>query len=182
MEEKKVADVRTIMGELIGGFFLYGFLFAIIYNMLMIPFLKTDSYILVGIMTVIIQGIGAFLIWQFSIRTTFRKRAINYSDVQTVIKYLLIFTVIICVVNGIYTYSSFKKKETAISETLDTYGRLIGSITEENEMTDYKELREEYDKKVKEIYTCIAIVEIGLLIVYLGAVPLQKSTIEKYAV
>ena len=76
LENKQIATVRTITGELIGGFLLYGIAFSILYNIAYSAILNrisSDSLILTAIITIILQGITVFCIWRCSIATTFKK-------------------------------------------------------------------------------------------------------------
>lgn len=104
MENKQIATVRKITGELIGGFILYGIVFGILYDILYNSIANkiSENYILLAIIAIILQGIIGFCIWRCSIATTFRNRLIEKNNVKTVMKNLIIFTVIICILTAIY--------------------------------------------------------------------------------
>lgn len=59
MENKQIATVRKITGELIGGFILYGLVFGILYNILYSNIANkiSENYIVLAIITIILQGI-----------------------------------------------------------------------------------------------------------------------------
>lgn len=188
MENKQVATVRTITGELIGGFFIYGILFAFLYNSIYPAItnrIETDSTILLAIITIILQGITIFFIWRCSIASTFKTRLIEINAVPKVMKNLLIFTVIICFIS---VFRNFSKVNDIINETIDSKFLLSETVLEymyddDDEMAKYNEEKEKAINEAKSIvYTYLAVLEIGLLAVYLGVLPLQKKAILKYAV
>ena len=59
----------------------------------------------------------------------------------------------------------------------------INYIYENEELSQYQEeIEKTFDEAKTKSYTYLAVLEVGLLIVYLGAVPLQKNSILKHAV
>ncbi len=190
MENKQVATVRTITGELIGGFILYGIVFGILYSSIYSAITNTipENYSLVlkAIIAILLQGIIVFFIWRCSIATTFRKRLIETNDVKKVIKNLMIFTVIICFITAMI---NFMQVNQTVEETINSDARLKISETymqylyDDEEIAQYKAEKEKLIGETKtKLYTYLIVLEIGLLVVYLGVVPLQKKAILKYAV
>ena len=189
MEDKQVATVRTITGELIGGYILYGIAFSILYSIIYSTISKmfsSDSLIPTAIIAIILQGITSFCIWRCSIATTFRKRLIDRNNVQTVMKNLMIFTVILCIISGLMNYSNVNKQ---LDKTINSNTSLMLSETymkylyDDEELAQYQAEKEKVISETKtKLYTYLTVLEIGLLAVYLGVVPLQKKAILKYAV
>ena len=190
LENKQVATVRTITGELIGGFILYGIVFGILYSSIYSAITNTipENYSLVlkAIIAILLQGIIVFFIWRCSIATTFRKRLIETNDVKTVIKNLMIFTVIICFITAMI---NFIRVNQTIEETINSDVNLriaetyMQYLYDDEEIAQYQAEKEEIINENKtKLYTYLIVLEIGLLAVYLGAVPLQKKAILKYAV
>ena len=189
MENKQVATVRTITGELIGGFILYGIVFGILYNLiysLITNRISEDSLILIAIIAIILQGITVFCVWRCSIATTFRKRLIETDDVKTVMKNLMIFTIIICFITAMM---NFVQVNEAVEEAINSDSSLRISeaymqyLYDDEEIAQYEAEKEKIINQTKiELYTYLAVLEIGLLVVYLGVVLLQKKAILKYAV
>ena len=147
---------------------------------------STDSLISTAIIVIILQGITAFCTWRCTIATTFRKRLIDRNDVQTVMKNLMIFTFILCFISGLMNYSNVNEK---LDEVINSNPSLILSETymkylyNEEEIAQYQSEKEKVINETKtKLYRYLAILEIGLISVYLGVVPLQKKTILKYAV
>ena len=189
LENKQVATVRTITGELIGGFILYGIVFGILYSIIYSAItnrISEDSLLLTAIITIILQGITVFCVWRCSIVTTFRKRLVEANNVNIVMKNLMIFTVIICVINSIINFS---KVNDTVEETINSDANIIISETymkyvyDEEEIAKYEVEKEKIVNETKKnLYTYLTILEIGLLVVYIGIVLLQKNAILKYAI
>jgi len=185
LENKEVANVRTITGELIGGFILYGIPFGILYSIIYSAItnrISSDSLILTAIIAIILQGITVFCVWRCSIATTFRKRAIDINDVSKVMKNLLIFTVIMCFITVLINFSEVNEKiDKTIDSELFVSESFMKYMYDDDEISQYKAEKEKAIKEAKsKVYTYLAVLEIGLFAVYLGVVPLQKKSILKY--
>lgn len=181
------ATVRTITGELIGGFILYGIVFGILYSFIYSAItnrISEDSLILTAIIAIIFQGITVFCVWRCSIATTFRKRLIETDDVKTVMKNLMIFTVIICFLTALINFSQVNETvENKINSSLTVSEMYMQYLYDDDEIAQYEAEKEKIISETKlKLYTYLAVLEIGLLAVYLGVVPLQKKAILKYAV
>ena len=189
LEDKQIATVRTITGELIGGFLLYGIVFSILYNFIYSAItnkIAEDALILIAVIAIILQGITVFCIWRCSIATTFRKRLIGRADVKKVMRNLMIFTVIVCIVNAINNYIEVNK---SVDEAIDSNANITMAesymryIYDDDEIAQYEAQKEQVINETKtKLYMYLAVLEIGLLVVYLGVIPLQKKAILKYAV
>ena len=187
LENKQVATVRTITGELIGGFILYGIVFSILYNFIYSAItnrISEDSLILTAIIAIILQGITVFCVWRCSIATTFRKRLIETDDVKTVMKNLMIFTVIICFLTALINFAQVNETvENEINSSLMVSEMYMQYLYDDDEIAQYEAEKEKIISETKsKLYTYLAVLEIGLLAVYLGVVPLQKKAILKYKV
>lgn len=187
MENKEVATVRKITGELIGGFLLYGIAFGILYNIVYAAIsnrISSDSLILTAIIAIILQGIAVFCVWRCSIATTFRKRVINRNDVKTVMRNLIIFTVIICFITTLMNFLEVNEK---VDKTIQSDLMLSEFFMKyEYDFDEIAKYQGEIEKAISEVktklYTYLGVLEIGLLAVYLGVVLLQKKAILKHAV
>jgi len=187
LENKQVATVRTITGELIGGFILYGIIFGILYSFIYSAItnrISEDSLILTVIIAIILQGITVFCVWRCSIVTTFRKRLIETDDVKTVMKNLMIFTVIICFLTALINFAQVNETvENEINSSLTVSEMYMQYLYDDDEIAQYEAEKEKIISETKsKLYTYLAVLEIGLLAVYLGVVPLQKKAILKYVV
>ena len=187
LENKQVSTVRTITGELIGGFILYGIVFGILYSFIYSAItnrISEDSLILTAIIAIILQGITVFCVWRCSIATTFRKRLIETDDVKTVMINLMIFTVIICFLTALINFAQVNETvENEINSSLMVSEMYMQYLYDDDEIAQYEAEKEKIISETKsKLYTYLAVLEIGLLAVYLGVVPLQKKAILKYAV
>ena len=72
--------------------------------------ISSASLILTAVIAIILQGITVFCVCRCSISTTFRKRLIDSNDVKTVMKNLMIFTVIICAIIALINFSEVNEK------------------------------------------------------------------------
>lgn len=189
MEDKEVATIRTITGELIGGFIIYSIIFEILNNFI-ISFISniipSDSIFVAAIIVIVLQCLSVSLIWKFSIATVFRKRAIDKNDVSTVMKNLMIFIIIVCVFS---VATNFAEVDQNIDDAINSNASLRLSENMMKYMYTKEEIAQyqaEKEKKIKEIkceqYTYLAILETGFIIVYLGVLPLQKKSILKHSV
>ena len=130
------------------------------------------------------QGITIFIIWKFSTKSTFKKRTMSYNDVPTVMRNLIIFTIIVCVIDGIYNYSQVNS---IIDEAVDSNFQLkysesmMSYLYNEQQMADYNKQKEDAINKAKsQAHTYLVILEIGLTAVYLAVLPLEKKELLKY--
>lgn len=178
LENKQVATVRTITGALIGGFILYGIVFSILYSFIYSAItnrISEDSLILTAIIAIILQGITIFCIWRCSIATTFRKRLIETADVKPVMKKLIISTVIICFLTA---WMNFARVNETVEDAINSNTDVMMSETYMQYLYDDEEIAQyeaEKEKIISETKTYLAVLEIGLLAVYLGVIPLQKK-------
>jgi len=185
LETKQVANVRTITGELIGGFILYAIPFGILYHILFSVIsnrFSSNSLIALVILSIILKGISVFCIWRCSIATTFRKRLIDKKDIQTVMKNLIIFTAILCMITTLVNFSDINNKLFAYSSMMSPTSYTNYSYTVDG-IAEYQAAKEKFiNEAKKELYMHLVILEIGLFAVYFGMLPLQKKAILKNAV
>ena len=189
LENKQIATVRTITGELIGGFILYGIVFGILYSFIYSAItnrISEDSLILTAMIAIVFQGITVFCVWRCSIATTFRKRLIETNDVKIVMKNLMIFTVIICFLTALMNFAQVNE---TVEDVINSNANVMMAesymkyVYDDEEIAQYEAEKERIiDETKTKLYMYLAVLEIGLLVVYLGVVPLQKKAILKYAV
>jgi len=185
MENKEVATAKKITQELIGGWFLYGILFGIVYSIINALIITSiESLFLKTIIVIIIQGIISVLIWKCSTQSTFKKRTMSYNDVPTVMRNLIIFTIVICIISGLYNYYNINN---TIDKSIDSDYQLqyteksLSRILDSEQMDKYNKQKEEAIAKVKsQVYIYFAITEISLTAVYLLVLRIEKKEILKY--
>jgi len=183
--ERKFVTTGKMTGELIGGFLIYGFLFGLLYEIIItIVSEYSESLILKCILSIVLQGITVYIVWKFSIKSAFKKMTIYNHEVSKVMKNLTIFTIIACLLVAIYNFkevSSNFDKEINSNIGLTLNDRYASYLYDDDEMKDYKAKKEKVisDAKAK-LYGYLAALEIGLLAVYLGVLPLEKKIMLKY--
>lgn len=189
MENKEVATVKKITVELVCGFIVYGIPFAILYSIVysvISSIISSEALIIKAIIAIILQGIGVYFIWKFNIDSTFKKISISRNDVPAVMKNIMIFTIILCAINAIMNFSEVNQ---LVDETINSSAsvkfseRFMRYTYTPEQMGQYEIEKQKAIKKTKaKLYIYLAVLEIGVSAVYLGAVPLQKDSILKYAV
>lgn len=185
VEDKEVVTSGKMTQTLIGNWLLWGIVFGLLYNIIFsLITSKMESMVLIAIIAIIFQGIIAVIVWKLSTSSSFKKKTIVYDDVLKVMKNLIIFTIVICIFNGIYNVSTVNS---SIDKTLQSDYKLkykeslMSSFYDETQMKEYQSQKEEMIKETKsKLYTYLVILEIGLTVVYLAVLPLEKKEILKY--
>ena len=189
MEDKKIVTTGKITGDLITGFLLYGILWGMLYNFAyktIVGLLFKESFVGMAICAIILQGVAVYFVWMGSTSSAFKNKTIYNSDIPNVMKNLVIFTIIICIITSIVNFSKVNKQvEQTINSDFsirmaDTYASYLYN---DGKKAEYQEEKEKTIAKVKsQLYTYLAVLEIGLLGVYLGILPLEKKNILKYTI
>lgn len=185
MEDKELVTSWKITQSLIGNWLSWGIVFGVLYSIIFsLITSKMESMVLVAIIAIIFQGIIAFIMWKLSTSSSFKKKTIVYDDVPKVMKNLIIFTIVICIFNGIYNISTVNS---SIDEALQSDYKLkytesmMSYLYNDAQMEEYQSQKEEMIKETKsKLYTYLIISEIGLTAVYLAVLPLEKKEILKY--
>ena len=185
MENKKVITSGDMTKDLIGNWLLWGILYGFIYSVVFSSISTyIESIVLKAVVAVIIQGVIAIMLWKSSTSSAFKKRTISYNDVPKVMKNLVIFTIIICIINAAYnivsTNSSIDKAIKSNSELKYTES-IMSSIYTKEEIEEYKKEKEKIiEEEKRKSYMYVIIMQVGLTAVYLGVLPLEKKEILKY--
>ena len=185
MENKQIVTSGKITQSLIVNWLLWGILFGIIYSFVYgLLSYAISSLVLRAILAIILQGIMAIGLWKLSTSSSFREKTISYNDVSKVIKNLVIFTIIICVLNGAYNFFEINSKiDKAVNSNIQLRmsESMMSRIYSDKKMAEYNKQKEEAINKVKsQAYVYLTVLEIGLTAVYLAVLPLEKKEILKY--
>lgn len=185
MENKEIVTSKKMTQSLIGNWLLWGIVFSILYSFiysLIAP--SIESMVTIALIAVFLQGIIAIIIWRFSTSSSFKKKTIVSNDIAPVMKNLVIFTIVICVITAIYNISTVNSTidkaiesnyQLKISESMMSY------LYNDNQMAEYQKEKEKSIKELKsKFYTYLIVLEIGLTAVYLAVLPLEKKFILKY--
>lgn len=171
--ERKHVTTGKITGELIGGFILYGFLFGILYTTIITILTETNKSVLVSyIVSLALQAVVVYLVWKLSIKSAFKKMTIHSNEVSKVMKNLIIFTVILCLLNVITNFYQLKSE---IDDTINSELRYSFYLLDDDE-------KEETINEIKtQTYGYAALYYVALIAIYVGVLPLEKKYILKYA-
>ena len=185
MENKEVISAGKMSGQLMGNWLLWGMLFGFIYS-LVYYFIANfvESLVLNAIIAIVLQGITAFITWKESTFSSFRKKTISSNDVSSVMKRLVVFTIVICLLTGIYNMYNVNKAidkainkanyQLVISESIASY------LYSDKEMEEYNKQKEQGIAKARnQIYIYLIILEIGITAAYFIVLPLEKKEILK---
>ena len=185
MENKERVSSGKISQLLIGYWLLWGLLLEFIYSIaFQIVTESIGSLFLKAIIAVIAQGIVAIILWKLSTSSSFKKRTISNNDVPTVMRNLIIFTIVICIVTGIYNIASVNNSiDKAIKSDyrIKMSENMMSKVYSDKQMTEYNKEKERVISEVKsKAKTYAVVLEVGLTIVYLAVLPLEKKEILKY--
>lgn len=185
MENKEMVSAGKMSQHLMGNWLLWGLLFGFIYSFVFVLITNSmESLVLKAIIAVITQGIIAIIVWKLSTSSSFKKRTISYNDVPTVMRNLIIFTIVICVLTGIYNITSVNSSmDKAINSDykLKFSESMMSRIYSDEQMAEYNKEKEKAIAEAKsKANMYLIILEVGLTAVYLAVLPLEKKEILKY--
>ena len=185
MENRQLCDSKKITEQLIGMWLAWGLLFVLIYAFItLVLTLLIKNLIVLAIILVIFQGIFSYCAWKLSTKSVFKSFTMEYSSLHIVMKNIFLFTLVACLVIGIFQYYDIGNKiDQSISENRKImYADTIMSATATSEeLLEYQRYKEELIRQVKktaQIYTII--IEIGTTIAFLAVLPLERKEIIKY--
>lgn len=185
MENKEIVSSGKMSQHLIGNWLLWGLVLGIIYSFIFPSIIYSiESIVLQAIIVVIAQGMIAVIAWKLSTSSSFEKKTIYFYEVQNVMKNLSIATILFCILTGIYNISSVNSSIDQIVNSnyqLQFTESMMSSIYSDEKMVQYNKEKEAAiaDAKIKA-NTYLVILEVGLTVVYLAVLPLEKKEILKY--
>ena len=189
MENKEVATVGEITKHLILGYLIYGIVFGIGYSLvysLISKILPQDALFFRVIVGIFLNGIVAFYLWRYTINKTFDCRKINYRDVESVMKNMRIFVIVICIISALANFLDINEtfeSEINSSLSLSLSEAYINYIYNDEQKAQYQKQKEEAIEEAKsKAYRYAIIMEVGVLAVSLWVVKKQEEEILQYAV
>ncbi len=189
MENKEVANVRKVLGELIGGYILYGIFWGILYKIAyntLVSSMGEKNLILTAVIAVVLQGVAILAVWKSSVSSTFKKRVMSGNDIPAVIKGLVIFTLIISALTMTINLLNVEENIQNSLERNINY-RMVQSYVERNPDSELmQQYQVELDKLIeqaeKELYVYIFILNGGGCIVSLGIVLSLRKKLAQNAI
>mgnify|MGYP004665444841 CR=1 FL=1 len=184
MVKKDLITSGRMTQLLIGNWLLWSIVFFSLYKIILnITEINVESIVLIIIMPIVVHGIIIFLAWKLSTTFSFKKKTIAYDDVTKVMKNLIIFSIVICILAGIYDIS--KVNSLIYKEFQSNYEKykegIMSQLYSDAQMKEYEAKKEQKLKETKnKLYTYLIIYEIGITVVFMAELPLEKKEILKY--
>ncbi len=182
MESKRVVGAGNIAGDLIAGFLVYGIIFGILYQIVYSKIVAhIESLVVVALIAIVLQGIIALILWKCSTSSAFKKKTMDINEVPKVMKILVIFTIVICVLNGIINYFNVDKQmDSYVDYELKFKETIMENLYSDEKMQEYYSEKEAVIKEAKsQLKVYLIIIEIGLTAAYLVVLPIVKNGIVK---
>lgn len=184
-QNKTVSSSKEITKNLIVNWLIWYIIFNIIYSVIANYLLSlVGSSLIQIIVSIVLQALIVFCAWVLSTKFTFNNRYIAFEDVRVVVKRLVIFSIVICIVNGVY---QFVQAESTFNNSIDSnYAlkvkeRQMEKIYSAQEMSEYNKQKSEAIAEAKQqMYVDLAIVELVSIIVFLGIIPIERKMIMKH--
>lgn len=188
MEKREIATTGKITAELIGGLYLYGIIIFFLYEIAIYLVSKviSENSLFQAVFIVIAQGICVFFAWRGSIKSTFKKRTIEISKLSTIMRNLVICTVIMWLLGATINFIEIDKKieENMKSDMKMQYKEyLMQYLYSEKELNNYyQEKEKEISKEKNKEQRHLVVLELALLMAYFIALFAQKETIASYCI
>lgn len=186
---KKILTANQMTGELLLGIVLYGVIFYVIYRIaygLSVHFLEDDkNFILLGFIVLILQALMVFATFKLANRQAFKKGTIYKSDVGNVLKNVSFVIIVILLIQVLGTFANVSS--TVDEAVQDDFGlkyreHLMSIIYNDDDMAVYQTEKEKAIQEVKnKLYQYLAIVEVGIIVIYGSAIFLEKKSLYQRA-
>lgn len=182
MENRKVTTAGKITQELIVGWLIWKIVFGLIYSLIFrVINLITSSLVLKAILSIILQGIITYIVWKISIKSAFKNKTIDTSEIGTIMRNLIIFTIAIFVIIGAFNFYTVNKtvdQFVSSNPRVQFSEKLMSTYSTKEELDKYEKEKEKIINDAKKEYnTYLIIIEIGLAAAYLAVLPLVKKEI-----
>ena len=189
METNKTVSSGKFTIEIITGSFLYGSLIIILYELIKNYIMKKfeiDSLTMKFIITISFEAVIMFVIWKMGILYASQRFRIERSEVDSVIRNLIITTGI---VSMILVSSNFIKLDREMTNLLDTNQIIEKICKEKNIKLNSQEIKEaesifqkEIENQKKQLYIKFFIFRVLELIINLMVVLMQKKSLKEISI
>lgn len=183
MNEKEIISGNKMAWNIIGWAILYGFLFGIVYSFTFnLLTSNLDNEVLTGVIYIVLQSLVAYFTWKASISTAFRKKTINYSAVSSVIKGIIIYTIIILILYSIsITIESNSKLEEVSNSVFSIYDFYAEYYLEDSDFIAYQQQKQDMiDEVQSQINSLIVTFIVANVIIYSIMIFASKKMVLKY--
>lgn len=188
---KKILTANQMTGELLLGIVLYGVIFYVIYRIaygLSVHFLEDDkNFILLGFIVLILQALMVFATFKLANRQAFKKGTIYKSDVGNVLKNVSFVIIVILLIQVLGTFANVSSTvDEAVQDDFGLkYREHLMSIIYDDDDDDMAVYQAEKEKAIQEVknklYQYLAIVEVGIIVIYGSAIFLEKKSLYQRA-
>lgn len=187
MDNKEVVSANKMVWSLIGYWLLWGIGFGLIYGIVYSKIVSNiESIVVSAIIAIVLQGIMVVLLWKTSTSFAFNRKTVLFKDVSYIMKRLIVFTIIVCAIDGGYKIlqiDSEVNKRLEYNYEFRMTDNLAQILYDDEEISQYNKQKEDMIKDTKtRITSYIAIYEIGVTITYLLALTYERKQLLKYVV
>lgn len=173
MQNKYTVSTKRMTCEIVGLFLVFFVIFSLSFSFLS-NLVSRSSMIFYYIISAFKVLICAFMTWKCGIYFAFRQKTILKEDLESLLKNLMIFVIILCLLITINNIMSFNKEKEKLNSTINTYNDLVENLFDSGEKEEYDTL---IHNEFREIYVRFFSNEIILRIVHICVYNIQKKYI-----
>lgn len=189
LKDKKILTANQMTGELLLRIALYGVIFYVIYKLaygLCVVFYEDNKNLVpLGFIGLAFQALIVFATFKLANRQAFKKGTINKSDVGKVLKNVSFVIIVILLIQilGTFTSASSTVDEAVQNDFELKYREYLMTYTyDDDDMAIYQAKKEKAIQEVKkQLYQYLAVVEVGMIVIYGSAIFLEKKTLYQRA-
>lgn len=189
LNEKKIYTANQMTGELLLGIVLYGVISYVVYIIaygLTVHFLEDNkNFILLGFIVLALQALMVFVTFKLANRQAFKKGTIYKTEVGNVLKNISFVVIVILLIQVLGTFANVSSTvDEAVEDDLGLKYRehLMSIIYDDDDMAVYQAEKEKAIQEAKnKLYQYLAIVEIGIIVIYGTAIVLERKSLYQRA-
>ena len=189
LNEKKIYTANQMTGELLLGIVLYGVISYVVYRIaygLTVYFLEDNkNFILLGFIVLALQALMAFVTFKLANRQAFKKGTIYKTEVGNVLKNISFVVIVILLIQVLGTFANVSSTvDEAVEDDLGLKYRehLMSIIYDDDDMAVYQAVKEKAIQEAKnKLYQYLAIIEIGIIVIYGTAIVLERKSLYQRA-
>lgn len=186
---KKIYTANQMTGELLLGIVLYGVISYVVYRTaygLTVYFLEDNkNFILLGFIVLALQALMVFVTFKLANRQAFKKGTIYKTEVGNVLKNISFVVIVILLIQVLGTFANVSSTvDEAVEDDLGLKYRehLMSIIYDDDDMAIYQAEKEKAIQEVKnKLYQYLAIVEVGIVVIYGTAIVLERKSLYQRA-
>ena len=189
LNEKKIYTANQMTGELLLGIVLYGVISYVVcriaYGLTVHFFEDNKNFILLGFIVLALQALMVFVTFKLANRQAFKKGTIYKTEVGNVLKNISFVVIVILLIQVLGTFANVSSTVDEVVEDdlgLKYREHLMSIIYDDDDMAVYQAEKEKAIQEVKnKLYQYLAIVEIGIIVIYGTAIVLERKSLYQRA-